>query len=210
MPINLARVIRGLDIFDKGASDVEIQVLVGSADPNGAVTASQGSLFLRSNGTLYQNTDGATTWAAFSTGGGSAAEEGFIRAFIGKNGAGAETPDYNASGVVGTVNTIGNNDNLELAVAKLDVRVGANLTPEARANNQLVAANTVMQLISALDQAIGNDAQLASTEYIAAINTIYHQHDLPELVRAGRPGEVELRRYHHGAVLAGSSVPDLG
>lgn len=34
----------------------------GSGDPNGVVTASQGSLFMSEAGAAYVNTDGATTW----------------------------------------------------------------------------------------------------------------------------------------------------
>ena len=49
------------------------------------------------------------------------AEDGYVRAFIGKDSAGQETPNYNARGVGdSSVDIIGNNDDLELAIAKLD------------------------------------------------------------------------------------------
>jgi hypothetical protein len=49
-------------------------ILSGNGDPNGAVGAIQGSLFLRTNGTdgtsrAYINTDGLTTWTAILTAG---------------------------------------------------------------------------------------------------------------------------------------------
>lgn len=74
---------------------------------------------------VQQGTDANTLWA-YSTmwgqfGSGSSAEEAFIRAFIGKDTAGAETPDYanpTGGGPYTVGNIIGTNDNLELAIAK--------------------------------------------------------------------------------------------
>lgn len=68
-----------------------------------------------------------TAWVQF--GSGSAAEETFIRAFIGKDAAGAETPDYTnptGGGPFTVGNIIGNTDNLELALAKLNAFVYEN------------------------------------------------------------------------------------
>lgn len=45
-------------------------IFAGSADPNVTpVTGQRGSLFLRTNGSVYVNTDDATTWAILSSGG---------------------------------------------------------------------------------------------------------------------------------------------
>ena len=60
----------------------------------------------------------AAAAAAAST---SNAEDGYIRTFIGKNAAGSETPDYTARyDSIPGAGIIGNNDDLELAIAKLD------------------------------------------------------------------------------------------
>ena len=41
------------------------RIYAGTGDPNGVVTAPQGSLWLRTDGgTLHQNTDAGTTWVA--------------------------------------------------------------------------------------------------------------------------------------------------
>jgi len=61
------------------------------------------------------------TWV--TSGSGSATEEADIRAFIGKDAIGAETPNYNTptgGGPYTVGNIIGTNDNLELATAKLN------------------------------------------------------------------------------------------
>ncbi len=47
-------------------------VYTGAGDPNGTITAPQGSLFLRTDGSststrAYSNTDGVTAWTAVTT-----------------------------------------------------------------------------------------------------------------------------------------------
>ena len=54
-------------IFQEGP-----KVIAGAGSPAGSVTAPQGSLYLRTNGTTtndraYINTDGGTTWTALTT-----------------------------------------------------------------------------------------------------------------------------------------------
>jgi hypothetical protein len=49
-------------------------LFAGSGDPNGVVTASAGSLFVRETGAtahLYQNTTGGTVWTELASGGGA-------------------------------------------------------------------------------------------------------------------------------------------
>ena len=170
----LTRVIKGFQIFDRDGVGTRVDIFLYDGDPSGAASATRGSLALdTTNGALYINTDGSTAWSGFSTGGGSALEEGYIRAFIGKDAAGAETPDYNAR-VTGTVNWIGNNDDLELAIAKLDEKLGAAFTAETRTKGQLVpATDSFMALIGKIDDTIGADAEMTSLNYIALANSIY-------------------------------------
>lgn len=58
-------------LYDAGDLTKKCSLLVVTADPNGSVTAEKGSLAVDvTGGGLYQNTDGATAWSAFSGGGG--------------------------------------------------------------------------------------------------------------------------------------------
>lgn len=168
------RVVTGFTIHDRDGSGEIINILLGSGDPNGSVTAPKGSLFVDAVGAVqYINTDDGTTWTAFATGGGSAAEEGWIRAFVGKSGVGEEYPEYSSNNVVtsDSTGTAGDGDNLEEAVGALDAEIGAAVTPETRTNfptsDQAINLN-----IDALDSAIGTDAQMTSTNYIALANSI--------------------------------------
>lgn len=84
-----------------------------------------------------------TTWVEFGTG--SASEEGFIRAFIGKDAAGPETPDYTnptGGGPYTVGNIIGATDNLELAVAKTNAYQYQN-TAELRGTNVVTISDTL-------------------------------------------------------------------
>jgi len=52
--------------------DLGVAIIQGAGDPNGAVLGTQGTLFLRTDGTgvgdrAYINTDGISTWAAITT-----------------------------------------------------------------------------------------------------------------------------------------------
>jgi len=163
-------IIKGLEIYDRDGSGEVINILVGVGDPNGSVTAPKGSLAIDANSAaLYMNTNDGTTWSAFSTGGGSAAEEGFIRAFVGKSGTGAELPDYTSE------NVVADNDNLEVAIGKLDAEIGAAVTGNTRTNNA-VSDQAVNLNIEALDDAIGADADTVgaskSTNYFALADTL--------------------------------------
>lgn len=171
---SLTRVIKGFQVYDRDGTDTSIDIFLYAGSPNGVATAAKGSLALdTTNGALYINTDGSTAWSSFSTGGGSAAEEGYIRAFIGKSAAGSETPDYSAR-ITGSVSWVGNTDDLELAIAKLDEKLGAAFTPETRTKGQLTpSTETIMTLLGKIDDTIGADAEMTSTNYIALANSIY-------------------------------------
>jgi hypothetical protein len=175
MAASFTRIIKGLEIYDRDGSGEIIDILAGAGDPNGSITAPRGSLFIdATNSIQYINTDDGTTWQAFSTGGGSAAEEGWLRGFVGKSGAGEEYPEYTSNNVVisDTTGSAGDGQNLEQAIGALDAEIGAAVTPETRTNfptsDQAINLN-----IDALDAAIGNDSQLTTTNYIALANTIY-------------------------------------
>lgn len=102
----------------------------------------------------------------------SSIEEGHIRNFIGKNAVGSETPNYSARSA-GAGQQIGNTDDEELAIAKIDDKIGTNLTPESRTNNPTLAANEVHQNISANDKAIGDDADVTNINYISVNSTAF-------------------------------------
>lgn len=88
-----------------------------------------------------------------------------IRAFIGKDGIGIETPSYSSSEVVGPT------DSLETAISKLDDAVGASPSaPVARTTGAISSSNDVNQNVAALDAAVG--ANVASTNYVAAAGTV--------------------------------------
>jgi hypothetical protein len=175
MAASLTRIIKGLEIYDRDGSGEIIDLLAGSGDPNGSVTAPRGSLYIdAATSTQYINTDDGTTWSAFSTGGGSAAEESFLRGFVGKTAAGLEFPEYTSNNVVTSDSTgsAGDGDNLEQAIGALDAEIGAAVTPEVRTN--FATSDQAINLnLDALDAAIGNDLQLTTTNYIALANTIY-------------------------------------
>lgn len=171
---SLTRVIKGFQIFDRDGTETTIDIFLYDGSPNGVATAAKSSLALdTTNGAMYINTDGSTAWSSFSTGGGSAVEEGYIRAFIGKDAAGSETPDYSAR-ITGSVSWVGNTDDLELAIAKLDEKLGAAFTPETRTKGQLTpSTETIMTLLGKIDDTIGADSEMTSTNYIALANSIY-------------------------------------
>jgi hypothetical protein len=173
MAINGTRVWKWLAIYEPDL-EKEVQWFLSDGSPNGVQTADKGSICSDiTNGIIYTNTDGLTGWSALSTGGGSELEEGYIRNFIGKDAPGAETPDYQAR-VAASANWIGNNDDLELAIAKTDAKTGPAFTPETRTKEQLApSTDTIMALLSKLDSLAGNDAQLVSVNYVALANSIY-------------------------------------
>jgi hypothetical protein len=183
MAASLTRIIRGLQIFDRDNTGEIVDVLVGTVDPSagGGVAAPVGSLFMRdvtgggTSGELYLKTGAAATaWTQLSTGGGSALEEGYLRGFVGKSGTGEEYPEYTSNNVVtsDSTGTANDGDNLEEAIGALDAELGAAVTPETRTNfptsDQAINLN-----IDALDSAIGNDAQLTTTNFITLANTVY-------------------------------------
>lgn len=88
-----------------------------------------------------------------------------IRAFIGKDVVGSETPNYTSSTVVGV------NDTLETAISKLDGAIGTTpAAPAARTVGQISGSNDVNENVSALDAAIG--VNVTSTNYADAGNAV--------------------------------------
>ena len=67
------------------------------------------------------------------------AELSFIRAFIGKDAAGSEFPDYTSN------NYIVDGDNLELAISKLDVQIGINAGDIATLQSEMLETRTETQ-----------------------------------------------------------------
>jgi hypothetical protein len=168
MAFSLFRVLKGLEIIDRGGTDTRIELVLSNGSPDTVVTAPRGSIASdTTNGALYINTDGATAWQQLTTGGGSSAEEGFIRTFVGKTAAGAETPTYSS------INVVVNGTSLETAIGALDAEIGPDVTPQTRTLQQLLVADAIKTMIDKLDAAIGADADMTSTEYIALASTIF-------------------------------------
>ena len=127
-------------------------------------------------GKVYQFND-AGDWVLISQS--SVDELGYIRAFIGKDAAGSETPVYSSA------LQITQNNSLEAAIGELDTALGADAVPVARTNNPIVGANAANSNIDALDEAIGADADLtplARTVGAVTINsTVYAKFDQLDL-----------------------------
>lgn len=87
-------------------------------------------------------------------------EEGFIRAFIGKSGVGAEMPLYSSN------NYVGNNTSLESAIGQLDNTIG----PNVNLGNFVSPANRVQQNIQALDAEIG--ANVIAGNHVTPANSV--------------------------------------
>ena len=94
-----------------------------------------------------------TNWVQFG-GASSAAELGFIRDFIGKDAAGAETPTYSSAVVVTQ------NGNLEAAIGELDAAIGDRTYTE---DNYVTDGQTITASIDALDQAIADAGVIRTT-----------------------------------------------
>jgi hypothetical protein len=146
-------------------------IIRGTDDPTSVgKTAPLSSLYLRntgSGGELYQKTGATSTdWTLLATSSGISTEDGFIQAFIGKDGDGSELPSYSS------VTQITQNNSLEAAIGELDAAIGADPTAETRTNNPIVPANAVNANIDLLDSAIGSDAQMVNQNIINDANTI--------------------------------------
>ncbi len=165
MPASLFRVDTGFSINE------EADILYGAVDPSsgGGVTAPPGSMYMQNasgadGGELWiKKGDADTGWE--KAGGDTSTEIGYIRAFIGKTGAGNELPDYSST------NVVSDDDNLEVAIGKLDAEIGAGVTANARTNNP-ISDQAINLNIEALDDAIGTDAQMSNLNYIAVANSV--------------------------------------
>ena len=87
-------------------------------------------------------------------------EEGFIRAFIGKNSSGNDMPDYTSN------NFVTDASSLETAISALDSELGSNVS----LGNFVAPANKINQNIQALDAEIG--ANVTVGNHIAPANKI--------------------------------------
>lgn len=106
--------------------------------------------------------------------GDNSSELGYIRAFIGKNAAGNELPDYSST------NIIADTDSLETAAGKLDAEAGytntfigksaGNNTPDYSSTNWVTDGEDLETAIGDLDAAIG--AAVANGEVILAANDV--------------------------------------
>lgn len=99
--------------------------------------------------TLVAEADTAADWAPF----GGDSELAYIRSFIGKGTAGSETPDYGAS-----VTVVGQTDDLETAIGKLDVEL---------AKTRKVASATAVTTTVTLDSALVDDYHVVSWDVYA-------------------------------------------
>lgn len=130
-------------------------------------------------------------------------EDAFIRAFIGKDGAGNELPSYTST------NVVANNDSLEAAAGKLDAEAGyanafmgktgaGNEMPDYSSVNIVDDADSLETAIGKLDAAIG--AAVVDGEVILAAN------DVNENITA-LDGELESINDYLGKT-AGDATPD--
>lgn len=104
----------------------------------------------------YNGTDWIRTDAS------SQDELGFIRAFIGKNNSGSETPNY------GTPVVVTNGVNLETAIGELDTAIGDRLYTE---DNVVTDGQTLTASIDALDVALG-DNTFTESNIVSSANDI--------------------------------------
>lgn len=101
------------------------------------------------NGTAWVLTDQA-----------SLDEEGFIRAFVGKDSSGSEMPSYSSN------NFVVDGDSLEAAIGDLDAELGANVN----VGNFVSPANSVNANIQSLDTEIG--ANVTAGNHISPANSV--------------------------------------
>ncbi|HUW11881.1 MAG TPA: hypothetical protein VM537_19295, partial [Anaerolineae bacterium] len=176
MAANLTKIIKGIQMYDRDGSAVTVDAFPIDVDPSagGGVAANAGSLALRdvagagTSGELWVKTGAAdTAWTKLDTGGGSAIEEGFLRAFVGKSGTGSELPTYTSTNVVTA------SANLEVAIGEIDTEIGAGVSATGRTQND-VSDQAINLNIAALSSAIGADADMPATlNYIALASTVY-------------------------------------
>jgi hypothetical protein len=176
MAAALFRIGTGLSI------DGDTHILKGAVDPSagGGVVAPISSLYLRDTGSageIYQKTAaGDTAWTDIGGGGGSggtAAEEAFIRTFVGKTGAGSETPTYANQNYITTGST------LEAALSTLDGALndaagvaGTTIVGSVNysSNNFVTDAESLMTAIGDLDAQFGA-AQAALTRTTGGVTS---------------------------------------
>lgn len=164
MAESLFRVPLGFSIDDK------FSILQGEVDPSAGsgVAAPAGSLYAQNaagvdGGAIWKKEgDADTDWKLL----GDNDELGYIRDYIGKTGPGVELPQYSSE------NVVANDDALVTAIGKIDAEIGAAVVPLIRTNSPILD-QAINLNIQALDAAIGADADLVNTNYIAAAGSIY-------------------------------------
>ena len=73
-PIGAYRIVHGLRIHDRDLTGLSAEVRLYSGNPDGVLTAPQGSLCLSvTDRTVYENQDGGTSWARLADAAGTAA-----------------------------------------------------------------------------------------------------------------------------------------
>jgi hypothetical protein len=112
-------------------------------------------------------------------------ELGFIRTFVGKTGAGSETPTYSST------NYVANADDLETAIGKLDTQAKANAdnitsndgditnlqnsvgdTSDYSSNNHVVDTESLAVSVGKLDAALGNSIDRSSSTNITTATNV--------------------------------------
>jgi len=175
MALDLFRVEAGFAIDnDNGGTPVETSILNGNVDPSagGGVVANAGSMYQRNTagadgGELWlKYGDADTEWVLFAASGGVVgSEDAFQNTYMGKTagGSGNENPTYSSTNIV--------SGSLTTAIGALDAEIGAAVSGNTRTVGA-VSDQAVNSNIEALDDAIGTDAQLASTETISTANSV--------------------------------------
>ena len=176
MATDYFRAEEGLSIDNyNGGTPIETIIINGEVDPGAGagVVAPVGSIYQRNTagadgGELYlKYGDSDTEWIVFaSSSGAPSAEGGFQNTYMGKTagGGGNENPTYSSTNIV--------SGSLTNAIGQLDAEIGNAVVANTRTNNP-ISDQDVNSNIETLDDAIGTDAQMTSTNTIALANTIY-------------------------------------
>ena len=113
------------------------------------------------SGIEYHYNSVSDTWV--NSGQNGLDEDGFQNSFMGKSGTGSELPTYTST------NIVANNDNLEVAIGKLDTAVDTNATDISTLQT---SATNLQTEIDAIESAIGSSID-ANGDYVAHAGTNY-------------------------------------
>lgn len=169
----------GMRILGTNVTGDKNVFIVGGVSGNWTLTEDTN---LETNGDtvyVYGGTDGGKTYQYNGTdwvwiNSADATEDGYIRTFIGKSGAGNEVPGYSST------NIITNGDSLETAIGKLDAedgyqntfigKVAGNNLPSYSTNNFIANDDNLETAIGKLDTEIG--ANVVNGTAILAANKV--------------------------------------